>query len=87
MAVNAPIQGTAADIVKLAMLRVDRRLKADGLASRMVLQVHDELILEVPEAEKDQVMKLLAKEMPQALVLDVPLRVSVESGHSWGVMH
>jgi DNA polymerase-1 len=87
VAVNTPIQGTAADIVKLAMLRVDQRLKAEGLASRMVLQVHDELILEVPEAERDRVVALLRDEMPLAIKLNVPLRVSVEWGTSWGVMH
>jgi len=87
IAVNTPIQGTAADIVKLAMVRVDTRLKAENLSSRLVLQVHDELILEVPESERERVMGLCREEMSAALLLSVPLAVSVESGKRWGDVH
>lgn len=87
IAVNTPIQGTAADIVKLAMLAVDRRLKQEKLSASIVLQVHDELILEAPEAEKAQVMQLMVEEMSAAVSLNVPLRSSVEAGYSWGAMH
>lgn len=87
VAVNTPIQGTAADIVKLAMLRVDKRLQKEGLKSRMLLQVHDELILECPLEEADRIESLLAEEMPAAMSLSVPLQVSIERGMSWGDMH
>ncbi|GAB6089269.1 DNA polymerase I [Spirochaeta dissipatitropha] len=87
VAVNTPIQGTAADIVKLAMLRVDQRLQKEGLKSRMLLQVHDELILECPLEEADRIEAILAEEMPAAMELSVPLQVSIERGKSWGDMH
>jgi DNA polymerase-1 len=87
VAVNTPIQGSAADIVKLAMLRVDRRLREEKLGSRMILQIHDELLLEVPEAEADRVEELLREEMESAVELSVPLKVSIERGGSWGDLH
>ena len=87
IAVNTPIQGSAADIVKLAMLAVAARMKKEKLKSRMILQVHDELIFEAPEIEVTQLMALLKEEMESAVKLDVPLRVSVESGGSWGDLH
>jgi len=87
IAVNTPIQGTAADIVKRAMLRVHAALLEQKLAARLVLQVHDELILELPEAELEPVMALCRQEMPRAMDLSVPLRVSVEWGRRWGDMH
>lgn len=87
IAVNTPIQGTAADIVKRAMLRVDRRLREEGSHARILLQVHDELILEAPAAEADSVARLVSEEMSAAVELSVPLRVSVESGTSWGELH
>ena len=83
MAMNAPIQGTAADIIKLAMLRVDRALKAAGLAAKLVLQVHDELIVECPEAEAEAVKTLVAREMEAAAKLAVPLTAEAKSGRSW----
>lgn len=83
MALNAPIQGTAADIMKVAMLGVSRALAADGLASRMLLQVHDELVLEVAPGERDGVEALVRREMGSAVALDVPLDVSVGVGRSW----
>lgn len=87
IAVNTPIQGTGADIIKLAMLHIDKRLATEKLASRLVLQVHDELILECPDKEVARVKKLLEEEMVSVVKLSVPLRVSVESGTSWGELH
>lgn len=87
IAVNTPIQGSAADIVKLAMLRVQSRLRREKLEARIILQVHDELIIEAPQNETDTVRVLLEEEMTAAISLDVPLRVSVEVGDSWGRLH
>ena len=83
MALNAPIQGSAADIIKVAMLNVHRALKHAGLASRLLLQVHDELVLEVAQGEHAGVEALVRKEMGSACDLAVPLEVSVGSGRSW----
>ncbi|MFC5994157.1 DNA polymerase I [Pseudonocardia hispaniensis] len=83
MALNAPIQGSAADIIKVAMLRVHEALAAEGLRSRMLLQVHDELVLEVAETERDTVDALVRREMGAAHPLSVPLEVSVGYGRSW----
>jgi DNA polymerase-1 len=83
MALNAPIQGSAADIIKVAMLNVDRALVAEGLRSRMLLQVHDELVLEIAPGEHDAVEQLVCAQMAGAADLTVPLDVSVGTGHSW----
>jgi DNA polymerase-1 len=83
MALNAPIQGSAADIIKVAMLNVDRAIRAVGLRSRMLLQVHDELVLEVAPGERPDLEALVRREMAAAADLAVPLDVSVGSGHSW----
>ncbi|MET7638949.1 DNA polymerase I [Streptomyces sp. NPDC005438] len=83
MALNAPIQGTAADIVKVAMLRVDKALREEGLRSRMLLQVHDEIVLELAEGERQSVEDLLLREMPRAAELRAPLDVSLGSGRDW----
>ena len=83
MAMNAPIQGTAADLIKLAMIRVDRELKEKGIRARLILQVHDELILEVPPAEMEQVRELVKGEMKEAMELVVPLEVDVKAGANW----
>jgi DNA polymerase-1 len=83
MALNAPIQGSAADIIKLAMLRVDTALRESGAASRVLLQVHDELVLEIAPGERDSVEALVRKEMGAAVEMDVPLEVSVGFGSSW----
>lgn len=83
VALNAPIQGTAADIIKIAMIRTDERLIKEGLASRLILQVHDELIVEAREDEVEQVKNILKEEMEGAMTLKVPLTVEMESGHSW----
>ena len=82
-ALNAPIQGSAADIIKVAMINVDKALKDAGLKSRMLLQVHDELLFEVAPGERDEVEKLAREQMGNAYPLDVPLEVSVGFGRSW----
>ncbi len=87
IAVNTRIQGSAADIVKRAMLGIDWALEQKGLKSRVLLQVHDEIILEVPENEIDECSFLLEKVMEGAWVMDVPLKVNVEKGVNWGEIH
>ena len=84
---NMPIQGAAADIIKLAMVNVRRRLRAEGLEARLLLQVHDELIAECPEAEAERVAALLEEEMERAVQLTVPLIAEAHSGHSWAEAH
>lgn len=83
VALNTPIQGTAADIIKLAMVRVHGRLEREGLRSKLVLQVHDELIIEAEPSEEEQVRKILREEMENAADIGVPLVVDMESGRSW----
>lgn len=83
MALNAPIQGSAADLIKVAMLGVDRELRDQGLASRLLLQVHDELVLEVAPGERDAVEALVRTQMGAAAALSVPLDVSVGVGTTW----
>jgi DNA polymerase-1 len=83
-AINMPIQGTAADIIKIAMVRLHHALRERGLKSRMILQVHDELVLEAPHEEADQATKLVVEVMENAYPLDVPLRVDVSAGPNWG---
>ncbi len=87
VALNMPIQGTAADIIKIAMINVHRRLKAEGLKARLILQVHDELIVECPESESERVKALLAQEMEHAAELSVPLVAEAHSAHSWAEAH
>ena len=86
-AVNAPIQGTSADIIKLAMIGVDRRLRESGLKARMVLQIHDELVLEVPRDEIDAVRSILVSEMEGVIALNVPLTVECNYGSTWLEAH
>jgi DNA polymerase I-like protein with 3'-5' exonuclease and polymerase domains/5'-3' exonuclease len=86
MATNAPIQGTAADLVKIAMVRMARELRAHRLSSRMLLQVHDELLFEVPPAETDRLQALATEVMESALALDVPLKVDVKVGEDWAAV-
>ena len=87
VAMNAPIQGTAADIIKIAMIRVANRLKAEKLQSKIVLQVHDELLVETLEEEKEIVKQILLEEMPKAVELLVPLEVEVMEGMDWKEAH
>jgi DNA polymerase-1 len=87
IAVNTPIQGSAADIVKSAMINLDRRLAAQRSNARILLQVHDELILECPKDDAAKTAALVKTEMEQAASLSIPLRVSVETGKRWGDFH
>lgn len=87
VAMNSPIQGTAADIIKIAMIRVAERLQREGLRSQIVLQVHDELLVETLIEEKEQVRKILLEEMPAAADLKVPLVAEVEEGADWYEAH
>ncbi len=87
VAVNTVIQGTAAEIMKLAMISIDKALTDGGYKTKILLQVHDELIFEVPDDEKDAVAALVKEKMESAVRLSVPLRVSLEFGSSWGDMH
>jgi len=82
-ALNAPIQGTAADIIKVAMIRVDRAFAEAGVTSRVLLQVHDELVVEVAPGELDEVRAILEREMDSAITLRVPLEVSAGAGANW----
>ena len=87
VALNMPVQGTAADIIKLAMVNVHRRLKGEGLKARLILQVHDELIVECPGEEAEQVRLILTEEMENAAQLSVPLLAEAHIGHSWAEAH
>ena len=82
-----PIQGTAADIIKIAMVNVYNRLKSKGLKSKLILQVHDELICECPDDEAEKVAQILREEMGGAAKLSVPLTVDAKTGHSWAEAH
>ena len=83
VAMNTPIQGAAADIIKLAMVRVFERLRAEGLRSRLILQVHDELIVEAPESEAARAAEILRQEMEGAADFSVRLSVDVNAGDNW----
>jgi DNA polymerase-1 len=86
-AINYPIQGSAADIIKQAMINIDSRLKAEGLATRLIMQVHDELVFEVPHDELLQVEQLVGHEMSHAVSCRVPLKVDVNYGKNWAEAH
>ena len=83
VAMNAPIQGTAADIIKIAMIRVSDEMKKQNMKSRMILQVHDELLIEAAEEEVDEVKKILKEEMEHAASLSVPLLADMHTGKNW----
>ena len=86
MAINMPIQGTAADIMKIAMINVHNQLQTQNMTSKMLLQVHDELIFEVPVQEKQHLQQLVYEEMSSAMALDVTLKVEGKWGETWGEM-
>jgi DNA polymerase-1 len=86
MAINMPIQGTAADVVKIAMINVQREMDKRGLKSKMILQVHDELLFEVPPEELEEMKGLILEKMPEAMELIVPLKVDIKTGRNWGEM-
>ena len=83
VAMNSPIQGTAADIIKIAMIRVWRALRESGLKSRLILQVHDELVIETYREEEEQVRQILATNMQSAAELKVALEVDLHTGDNW----
>ncbi|HBM79464.1 MAG TPA: DNA polymerase I, partial [Clostridiaceae bacterium] len=83
LAMNTPIQGSAADIIKIAMVKVYYRLKERGLKSKLILQVHDELIVDVYKDELDAVKEIIKDSMENAFKLDVPLKVDINSGNNW----
>jgi DNA polymerase-1 len=83
VAANAPIQGSAADLIKIAMIRIHAALAADGFAARMLLQVHDELVFELPPEEEEALRALVTREMEGAAELSVPLVVEASSGRNW----
>jgi len=87
MAINAPIQGSAADLIKVAMVNIDHLLTERGLTSRLIMQVHDELVIEAPVREKEEVMNLVKKEMEEVIKLRVPLKVEIASGKNWDEAH
>ena len=87
MAVNTPIQGTAAEIIKLAMIALDRRLREEGLRSKMVLTIHDELLFDAVSEEVDTLQKVVTEEMEAAMALNVPLKVELGLGPNWLEAH
>lgn len=87
MAINTPIQGTAADLIKLAMINIQKRLARENLRSKMILQVHDELVFEVPDQEIDRMKTLVKEEMEGVLTLSVPIRVDMGMGKNWNEAH
>jgi DNA polymerase-1 len=82
-AINTPIQGSAADLIKVAMVNVDRALKAEGLRTKMVLQIHDELVFDAPLEEVDRVKEIVRREMTGAIDFGVPLEVGIGVGTNW----
>lgn len=87
LAINTPIQGTAADLIKIAMINIWRRLKENGLKTKIILQIHDELVFESPEEEREIAMELIKKEMERAIPLSVPLKVDIGYGKNWAEAH
>jgi DNA polymerase-1 len=87
MAVNTPLQGTAADMIKVSMIHIQNRIEELGLSTRMIMQVHDELVFEVPEEELPKALPMIQNEMETVMNLSVPLRVSIHSGKNWAEVH
>jgi len=87
MAINAPIQGSAADLIKIAMVNIDRLLTKNNLSARLIMQVHDELVIEAPVKEKDEAMELVRREMEEVIKLKVPLKVEIATGKNWDEAH
>jgi DNA polymerase-1 len=85
--INTPIQGSAADLIKMAMININRALSEKSLASRMILQVHDELVFEVPEDELDVLLKMVKDKMENAIELTVPIKVEIGVGNNWLEAH
>jgi DNA polymerase-1 len=87
MAINSPLQGTAADIIKVAMIHIQNRMEELGLSARMIMQVHDELVFEVPEPELQKTIPMIRNEMETVMELSAPLKVSIHSGKNWADVH
>jgi DNA polymerase-1 len=87
MAINTPLQGTAADIIKVAMIRIQNRIEELGLSTKMTMQVHDELVFEIPEEELQKTLPMIQNEMETVMELSVPLKVSIHSGRNWAEGH
>jgi DNA polymerase-1 len=87
LAINSPIQGTAADIIKIAMINIWRKLRDRGLKAKMILQVHDELLFELPSSELETARDIIRKEMEGAVTLSVPLKVDINYGKNWAEAH
>ncbi|MBA7692821.1 DNA polymerase I [subsurface metagenome] len=86
MAINMPVQGTSADIIKVAMINLYREMVKRQLKSKLLLQVHDELVFEVPQEELETMCQLVPQVMSTALALSVPLKVDIKTGNNWGEM-
>jgi DNA polymerase-1 len=86
-AINAPIQGTAADLIKVAMVNISRLFTKRHLQAVMIMQVHDELVFEVPSSEREEVMTLVKKEMEEVIKISVPLKVDINAGKNWDEAH
>jgi DNA polymerase-1 len=86
MAINMPVQGTSADIIKVAMINLCREMEKHGLKSKMLLQVHDELVFEVPDGEMATMRQMVPEVMDAAVKLSVPLKVDTKVGRNWGEM-
>jgi DNA polymerase-1 len=87
MAINTPLQGTAADIIKVSMIRIQNRIQDLGLSAKMIMQVHDELVFEVPQEELQKTIPMIQNEMETAMDLSVSLKVSIHSGKNWAEVH
>jgi DNA polymerase-1 len=87
MAINTPLQGTAADMIKVAMIRIQNRFEDLPLSTKMIMQVHDELVFEVPEEEIEKALPMIQNEMERVMELSVPLKVSIHSGKNWAEAH
>jgi DNA polymerase-1 len=87
MAINTPLQGTAADIIKVAMIHIQNRIEELHLSTKMIMQVHDELVFEIPGEEVEKTLPLIQKEMETVMELSVPLKVSIHSGKNWAEVH
>jgi DNA polymerase-1 len=86
MAINRPVQGTSADIIKVAMIELQREMDRAGLEAKMILQVHDELLFELPQEEVTELAQLVRRIMPDAMKLSVPLKIDVKTGRNWDEM-
>ena len=87
VAINMPIQGTAADIIKIAMINIHNKMESENYQSKMILQIHDELLFEFPDSEEDSLLKLVVDKMENAMELSVPLIVDHGIGNNWFEAH